>query len=57
MTKSKENKLEMAIKTAKRKDKRKGLVKFSTDFLPIDMIHDPSQFAERLFSKLKKSND
>ena len=41
----------------KRKDQRKGLVKFSTDFLPIDMIHDPQSFVEKLFSKLKKSND
>ena len=36
---------------------RKSLVKFSTDFLPIDMIHDPAGFADKLFSKLKKSND
>ena len=28
-----------------------------TDFLPIDMLYDPQTMAERLFSKLKKSND
>jgi len=33
------------------------LVKFGTDFLPIDTIYDPTTFAEKLFSKLKKSND
>lgn len=32
-------------------------MKFNTDFLPIDTIFDPLQFCERLFSKLKKSND
>jgi len=41
MTKNREQKLERAIKQEKRKKQRKGLVKFSTDFLPIDMIHDP----------------
>jgi len=32
-------------------------VKFSTDFLPIDLIFDPQTFCEKLFSRLKKSND
>ena len=41
MTKNREQKLEKAIKQVKRKDARKGLVKFSTDCLPIDQIHDP----------------
>ena len=36
---------------------RKSLVKFTNDFLPIDTIHDPSGFVDKLFSKLKKSND
>ena len=33
------------------------MVKFGTDFLPIDTIYDPQTFVEKLFSKLKKSND
>ena len=41
----------------KRKKSRKGLVKFNTDFLPIDTIYDAQAFVERMFSKLKKSND
>lgn len=41
MTKNREGKLERAIKQEKRKQARKGLVKFSTDFLPIDTIYDP----------------
>ena len=57
MTKNREQKLEKAIKQVKRKDARKGLVKFSTDCLPIDGIHDPQGFTEKLFSNLKKSND
>ena len=55
--KQKEQKLERAIDQEKRKQKRKNLVKFSTDFLPIDLVHDPQAFVEKLFSKLKKSND
>jgi len=57
MTRSKEEKLEKAIKQVKRKAKRKSLVKFGTDFLPIDTIYDGQQFSEKLFTKLKKSND
>ena len=29
----------------------------SADFLPIDVLFDPHACCERLFSKLKKSND
>ena len=57
MTKSREQRLERAIKNVKRKAARKGLVHFSTDFLPIDTVFDPQGFVEKLFSKLKKSND
>jgi len=57
MTKNREAKLENAIKQVKRKAKRKGLVKYNTDFLPIDTINDSQRFCETLFSKLKKSND
>jgi protein SDA1 len=57
LKKQKEAKLDRAIEQEKRKQKRRNLVKFSTDFLPIDLIHDPQAFVEKLFSKLKKSND
>jgi protein SDA1 len=46
MTKNREAKLENAIKQVKRKAKRKNLVKFNTDFLPIDTIHDAQRFSE-----------
>ena len=57
MTKQREQKLEKAIKQVKRKAVRKQMVHMSTDFLPIDTIYDPHTFVEKLFSKLKKSND
>ena len=57
MTKGKEAKLTKAIKQEKRKQKRKSLVKFSTDFLPIDMVHDASGFVDKLFSKLRSTNE
>ena len=28
-----------------------------TDFLPIDTLYDPQNYADRLFAKLRKSND
>ena len=57
MTKSRISKVEKVMKQVKRKAKRKNKVKYSTDFLPIDLIHDAQTFAEKLFNKLRKSND
>lgn len=57
MTKHRQSKMDKAIKQFKRKESRKGKVKYSTDFLPIDLLHDPQSFSERLFNKLRKSND
>ena len=41
MTKKRMAKVDKVIKNHKRKEKRKGKVQFSTDFLPIDLIFDP----------------
>lgn len=57
MTKKRAGKVEKVIKQHKRKEKRKNKVKFSTDFLPIDLIFDPQAFAEKLFNKLRKSQE
>lgn len=57
MTKAKKAKFNRAIKAHKRKEDRKNKIHSSTDFLPIDVLFDPQASAERLFSKLKKSND
>ncbi len=57
MTKHRLSKMDRVIKQFKRKEERKKKVKYSTDFLPIDLIHDPQNFCEKLFNKLRKSND
>ena len=57
LTKAKKAYLERAVKSEKRKEARKNRVHIGTDFLPIDTLYDPQSCAERLFSKLKKSND
>lgn len=41
MTKNRMAKVDKVIKQHKRKEKRKNKVKYSTDFLPIDLIFDP----------------
>lgn len=57
LTKAKKAYLERAIKSQKRKKKRKTEAVTRTDFLPIDTLYDPQNFADRLFAKLRKSND
>ena len=57
LTKAKKKYLEREIKRQKRKEERKNKVKINSDFLPIDLLYDPQGMAEKLFSKLKKSND
>jgi len=41
MTKKRQANVKKVLKQHKRKEKRKNKVKYSTDFLPIDLIHDP----------------
>jgi hypothetical protein len=41
LTNNRKAKIDKAVKRFKRKEKRKSKVKYSTDFLPIDLIHDP----------------
>lgn len=57
LTSHRKTKIDKAVKRFKRKEKRKNKIKFSTDFLPIDLIHDPQSYAEKLFFKLRKSHD
>lgn len=40
MTKKRIAKVDKVIKQHKRKEKRKNKVKYSTDFLPIDLVYD-----------------
>jgi len=57
LTSNRKNKIDKAVKKYQRKEKRKSKIQVKTDFLPIDLIHDPQNFSERLFAKLRKSND
>jgi protein SDA1 len=57
MTNAKKEKFKRAAKAYKRKEERRNRIHTGTDFLPIDILYDPQASAERLFSKLKKSND
>ena len=57
MTKKRMAQVEKCMKNHKRKERRKKKVTYSTDFLPIDLIFDPQAFVEKLFVKLRKSNE
>ena len=46
-----------AVKNVQRRERRRSKVTFATDFLPIDQLRDPHDFAERLFAKARKSTD
>ena len=57
MSRKKKHNLEKTLKNMRRKQERQGKVYFSTDFLPIDWIRCPQEYAERLFYRLRKSNE
>jgi protein SDA1 len=52
-TKQRKTKLKNLMKTIERREKRKSKTTTNKDFMPIDLLNDPSNFSERLFSKLK----
>jgi len=52
-TKQRKNKLKTLMKSIDRREKRKSNVEISKDFMPIDQLNDPTNFAEKLYSKLK----
>jgi protein SDA1 len=52
-TKQRKNKLKMLMKSIDRREKRRSNVQVNKDFMPIDLLNDPTNFAEKLFSKLK----
>lgn len=57
MTKKRMAQVQKVMRNHKRKERRKKKVSYSSDFLPIDLIFDPQAFVEKLFTKLRKSND
>jgi len=52
-TKARKAKLKNLMKSIDRREKRKSKVKVNKDFMPIDLLNDPTHFAEKLFQKLK----
>ena len=57
MTRKKKTNLKKAMKMLERKDKRRSKVTYNKDFLPIDVIRNPQDFGDRLFTRLKRSNE
>jgi hypothetical protein len=41
------------MKRIERREKRKSKITINKDFMPIDLLNDPSNFSEKLFQKLK----
>lgn len=52
-TKTRKNKLKNLMKAIERREKRRSKVSVSKDFMPIDLLNDPTNFAEKLYSKIK----
>jgi protein SDA1 len=57
MTRKKKYNLQKQLKLMKRKKDRKNQVSFHSDFLPIDMIRCPQDYADKMFFRLRKSNE
>jgi protein SDA1 len=57
MSRKKKHNLKKTLKNLTRKKDRKGKILFHTDFLPIDLIRCPQEYADKLFYKLRKSTE
>lgn len=57
MTKKKTHNLKKSLKLMRRKKDRRGRLLFQTDFLPIDLVRCPQDYADKLFYRLRKSNE
>lgn len=57
MSRKKKHNLEKTLKNLRRRKDRKGKVLFHTDFLPIDLIRCPQEYADKLFYRLRKSTE
>jgi len=57
MSRKKKHNLQKTLKQMRRRKDRKGNLYFSADFLPIDLIRCPQEYAERMFYRLRKSNE
>jgi protein SDA1 len=52
-TKTRKNKIKNLMKAIERREKRRSNISVSKDFMPIDLLNDPTNFAEKIYSKLK----
>ena len=57
MTRKKKANLKKQLKLMKRKRDRRNQISFHTDFLPIDLIRCPQEYTDKLFYRLRKSNE
>jgi len=57
MSRKKKHNLQKTLKNLRRNKDRKGKILFHTDFLPIDLIRCPQEFAEKLYYRLRKSSE
>jgi len=56
-TRKREQKLENAVKTLRRRENIRKRQGESGSFLALHLVNDPQGFAEKLFNKLRQSND
>ena len=57
MSRKKKHNLQKTLKNMRRRKGRKDKVYFTPDFLPIDLIRCPQEYSEKLFYRLRKSNE
>lgn len=57
MTRKKKQNLRKQLQLMRRKKARKSQIGFHSDFLPIDLIRCPQEYADKLFYRLRKSNE
>ena len=57
MSRKKKINLQKTLKNMKRRKGRKNNIYFTPDFLPIDVVRCPQEYAEKLFFRLRKSNE
>lgn len=52
-TKKRKEKIKTLIKAVERKEKRKSKEKENKDFMPIDLLNDPSNLCDKIFNRIK----
>mmetsp|Transcript_6113 Transcript_6113/g.6343 ORF Transcript_6113/g.6343 Transcript_6113/m.6343 type:complete len:860 (+) Transcript_6113:18-2597(+) len=52
-TKKRKDKIKTLMKAVERRETRKAKIKLNKDFMPIDLINDPTSLCERMFERIK----